>query len=136
VQRLRRLDCQNKKIAMKYTVISLIACITFSGCNKEKVCNCVMPYQIYYLKAKVIQTSDISCNMPVLDFSEDSLRIRSLTNLDNLIYTISNLQSNYIIQNQKLYVSIVSLKPNEEFPCNTIGILLPRLKVVDAKKRE
>ncbi len=121
---------------MKYTLLCLIACFTFLGCNKEKVCSCVTLYQIYYLKAKVIQTNDISCNMPVLDFSEDSLRIRSLTNTDNLMYIASKLQSDYIIQNQKLYVSVVSLKPSEEFPCNTIGIVLPRLKIVDAKKRE
>ena len=95
-----------------------------------------MPYQIYYLKAKLIQTSDISCGIPALDFSEDSLRIRNITGLNNLIYGVINLPENYRVQDKKLYVSVTTLKPEEEFPCNMLGIILPRLKVTDAKNRD
>lgn len=72
---------------MKYIILLLLTCLIFAGCKKEKVdpiCGCATPYQIYYLKAKVTQTSDIACSLPVLDFSEDSLRIRDLTKLSNL----------------------------------------------------
>ena len=121
---------------MKSGVATFLICITFFACNKEQVCDCVIPYQVSYLKAKVTQTSDISCYRPVLDFSEDSLRIRALTKLNNLTFTAINLPPNYIINNQKVYVSVVTLPTEEEFPCNTLGILLPRLKVVDAKARD
>ena len=125
-----------KTTIMKFVLTVLLTGFLFGGCVKEKNCGCVMPYQIYYLKAKVTQTSDISCGKPVLDFSEDSLRIRTWTNLNNLAYSVINLPTNYIVQDQKLYVSIMVLKPEEEFACNTLGISLPHLKVTDAKMRD
>lgn len=121
---------------MKYTLPLFISCLILLGCKKENNSASLEPYQIYYLKSTVVQTSDISCSMPVLNFSEDSLRIRNLTNLNSLNYTAANLLSGYTIQNQKLYVSVAVLPKDEEFPCNTLGIMFPRLKVIDAKPRE
>lgn len=123
---------------MRPVIVALLTCFTFFGCvkDKEKNCGCVMPYQIYYFKAKVSQISDISCYKPVLDFSEDSIRIRTITNLNNLTYSVINLPSNYIIQDKNLYVSVTALKPEEEYTCNTLAITLPHLKVIDAKSRD
>ncbi|MES1218784.1 MAG: hypothetical protein ABUT20_24985 [Bacteroidota bacterium] len=121
---------------MRYVVLVLLSSLLLPGCDKEQDCGCAMPYQIYYLKAKVIQTSDIACGKPVLDFSEDSLRIRTWTNLDNLSYSVINLPASAFVQDKKLYVSINLLKPDEEFVCTAVGISYPHLKVLDAKSRE
>ncbi len=121
---------------MKSAVITLLICIIFVSCkkdSKEPICGCVLPYHIYYLKAKVVHTSDISCYLPVLDFSEDSLRIRNQTKLNNLTFIVKNLPANLIVQDQKIYVSVESLLAGEQPVCNTLGIPLPPLKVVDAK---
>lgn len=94
-----------------------------------------MPLPGLYLKAKVVQTSYLACYAPVLDFSEDFVRIRMMTNLDDLAYTLINLPANYIIQDKKLYVTVATIKPFEDFQCNNLGLLLPVL-MLDAKERD
>ena len=113
---------------MKILSIILLICFLVSGCKKDS-------NETYYLKAKVILTTDVSCYLPVLDFSEDLSRLRSLTHLNNIEYTVINLPSNFNIQDKKLYVSVAILKPEEEFPCNDLGIGYPHLKIVDVKAR-
>ncbi|SRR5258706_16173097 len=120
---------------MKF-LVAILAGVLFSACVKNGKCDCVMPYQIYYLKAKVVQVRDVSCNLPGLDFSEDSVRIRQVTNINNLLYSVIRLPAGYIAQDKKLYVSVIKLTPEEEFPCNTLGIPFPHLKIVDAKDRD
>jgi len=115
---------------MKSAMIMLVLFVIIMGCEKEQT------QQVYYLKATVIQTSDISCSRPLLDFSEDSSRIRSLTQSDVITFTVINLPTNYAVKNQKLYVNVTALQPSEEFPCNTLGLMYPRLKIVDAKPRD
>jgi hypothetical protein len=124
-----------KTTVMKLPAI-LLTCLLASGCAKEKNCGCVIPSHIYYLKAKVVQTNDIACGKPVLDFSEDSVRMRMITSLDNNIYSVINLPAGLIIQDKKLYVSVTTLKPEEEFACNTLGIIFPHVKITDAKNRD
>lgn len=124
---------------MKKAIITLLTGIVFIACKKdhrEPVCDCITPYQVSYLKAKLAQTSDISCYLPVLDFSEDSLRIRSLTRLNNLVFTVKYLPAGLIIQGQKIYAAVTDLPAGEVSPCNTLGIPYPQLKVVDAKPRD
>jgi hypothetical protein len=123
---------------MKNSIFLLLLSIAIvvGGCKKEQICDCPMPYQIYYLKAKVTQTNDLSCGKPVLDFADDSLRIRSQAQSNSLAFTVINLPANFIVQNQKLYVSVAALQPSEAFACNTLGIPYPSLKIVDAKPRD
>ena len=121
---------------MRFIIITFLISSLFHGCVKEKNCGCAMPYQIYYLKAKVIQTSDISCGKPVLDFSEDSVRIRALTHLDDLFYSVVNLPTSFVVQDKKLYVSMAKLKTEEEFVCTAVGFWFPHLKVLDVKNRD
>ena len=109
------------------SIFLLVSSFVFS-CKKDN-------NETYYLKAKVIFTSDISCNLPVLDFSEDAIRLRSLTQLNAIDYSVIDLPSNFNIQDKKLYVSVAILKPEEEFPCNDLGIGYPHLKIVDVKAR-
>ena len=113
---------------MKTLSIILLSCFCFAGCKKDS-------NETYYLKAKVVLTSDISCYLPVLDFSEDAIRVRSLTQLNAIDYTVINLPSNFNIQDKKLYVLVTMLKPEEEFACNDLGIAYPHLKIVDVKAR-
>ncbi len=109
-------------------IILLIASCFIGSCKKDND-------RIAYLKADVIQTSDISCYLPLLDFTEDSVRIRSLTSVNGIKFTVIKLPKNFNILNKKLYVSVTALDPKEEFPCNTLGIPYPRLKILDVKER-
>lgn len=118
----------------------LIACTTLSflffGCVKQTDCGCTMPYQVYYLKAKVSLTSDFACGKPLLDFTEDSARVRLLSASDMPLYTVNTLPQNLNIAGKKLYVSVTIPKPDEIAPCNTMGISYVPLKLLDAKPRD
>lgn len=105
------------------------------ACNKGRICDCPMPYQIYYLKATVVTSSDLSCNRPVLEFSEDSARIRMVTSAEGLTYVGQSLQSSLNVTGQKLYVSVTKIPASEDFACNTMGLTYPHLKILDAKAR-
>jgi len=121
---------------MKFTLILAATCSFLLGCEKDQNCISELHCTTEYLKAKVIQTSDISCYKPMLDFSEDSLKIRFQTNLYNLTYSVINLPTEFNVKEQLLYVSVTHLITEEQFPCNTLGIMLPALKIVTAKKRD
>ena len=106
------------------------------GCVKSSYCDCKAPDQLEYLKAKVVQTSDIACGKPVLDFSEDSVRVRALSENNSLLYVVINLPSSFNVKDKKLYVLASRLKPEEEFACTAVGPFYPRLKIVNAKNRD
>jgi len=97
-----------------------------------------MPYEIYYLKAKVgsVNSIYVACRLPVLGFLEDSVRIRMATNRNDLVYTVIDLPATFAVQNKNLYVSVAVLKPEEEFACTTLGISYPHLKILDVKARD
>jgi len=118
------------KLSMKWLTIILFTLFFFSGCNKDHKTN-----SDFYLKAKVVNTHDFSCGTPVLDFSEDSMAIRAITNRKDVVYSVLALPQNLTVQNQKLYVLVRTLKPEEEFPCLAIGIMYPHLKILEAKER-
>ncbi len=109
-------------------IILFLFCLSNFSCNKKS-------NESYYLKAKVIITSDVSCSLPVLDFSEDSIAIRNLTKHNDITYTVLQLPENFNIKNKNLYVSVKVLMPAEEFPCNTLGIFYPHLKILQVKDR-
>ena len=114
---------------MKQIFFSLLIVYTFVlGCNKSID-------EPRYFKAKVVQTSDVSCLLPVLDFSEDVVGIRNFTNRDEINYTVLNLPSSFNIQNKLLFVEVTALKSIDEIPCNTFGITYPRLKILAVKDR-
>lgn len=120
---------------MKQILLLSIVWFCVYGCKKGKICDCATPFQVYCLKAKVIQTNDIACHLPVLDFTEDSVRIRNITSLNTLEFSVINLPNEYIIKDKQLYVMVSLLKPEEEFACNTFGIVYPHVKVTDVKNR-
>ncbi len=118
-----------------YLLVMVIA-FTHVSCNKGRDCGCVMPYQVYYLKAEVIQTSNIDCGKPLLSFTEDSIRIKQITGKNNSIEFIAiGLPSSFNQLHKKLYVNAAVLKPEEDFPCTTLGIAYPHIKLLDAIER-
>lgn len=113
------------------TVLLFVSAYTLS-CKKDAS---KINFETYYFRARVVQTSDVSCYLPLLDFSEDSTLIKEMTGQNGVLYSTISLPQNLNIQNQKLYILVRTLKPTEEFPCNTLGIMYPRLKILDAKER-
>lgn len=117
---------------MKLITALLFVSIYTSGCKKQAS---QINFESYYFKARVVQTSDVSCYSPLLDLSDDSMAIPMMTGPTGLLYTAVSLPQSLNVQNQKLYVLVRTLKPEEEFPCNTLGIMYPRLKILQAKER-
>lgn len=115
----------------------LFAILLFTGfsCSREPLLDCPTPYEISYLKAKVVTSSDLTCNRPVLEFSEDSFRVRQISGLADLTYVGHVLQTSLNVTGKKLYLSVAKMPANEEFACNTLGISYPHLKILDAKAR-
>ena len=112
----------------RFCVISLLSVVCFLSCSRES-------NEDHYLMARVISTKDISCAVPLLDFSEDAARIKDYTHQDYLTYGVVNLPATLNVQDKKLYVLIVNLPTDEEFACNTLGLAYPHLKIIAAKER-
>jgi hypothetical protein len=117
-------------------LLVLCAALIMLSCNKKDkdVC-CATPYQIYYLKAKVTTTNDLSCGKPNLIFTDDSIRIKNITSSSAIAYTVNGLSTNLNVINKLLYVSVKVPTPQEQFICTTMGVPLPQLIVLDAKER-
>lgn len=106
----------------------MVLCLFLYSCKKES-------RDDHFLKAKIVQTLDVSCSLPVLDFSEDSLAIQKITDLNSITYSVLGLPPGFVIQNKNLFVLVRTPKPEEQFPCNTLGIGYPHLKILTAKER-
>lgn len=120
---------------MKYTLSAFLVLLLSCSKAPDQRCNCTLPYQIYYLKAEVIQTKDLNCSRPVLSFFEDSVRIRTLTGQQDIVYIGESLPTAMNQQSKKLYVDVRLLKAEEAFACITYGISYPGIKILDAKER-
>jgi len=120
------------------TLILLLSLISVAdmACKKDPHCGCTLPYQIYYLKAIVIDTYNLDCHRPLLDFTEDSARIHAISQLNTEKFIMTSLNSDLNILNKKLYVSVRVLQSGEYFPCTAMGPSYPALKLTDAKPRD
>jgi hypothetical protein len=114
-----------------YLPIIILICFFFAGCKKSTPGNS----SLIYLKATVVETSDFTCYQPVVDFSEDSIRVFEISNVHKLRYNIIRLPSSFNVLNKKLYISVSKLGPEDFYICNTAGIPFPGLHFVDAKDR-
>jgi hypothetical protein len=119
---------------MRKTIIVFSLLFLFS-CKRERPCDCELPYQSYYLKAEVIQTSDMNCGRPVVSFAEDAVRIRMITGLPDLHYIAAGLPADFNQLNRKLYINTGLLKPDEEFSCAAYGPSYAKIKVLEVKPR-
>ena len=118
----------------------LLSLIILSGvaCKKDHdhICDCLLPYQIYYLKAAVIETRNLDCGRPLLDFTEDSARIHLTTGIKQEKFIMTSLDPSLNVLNKKLYVSVKMTGSEDYFACTTLGPSYPGLKLLDAKPRE
>lgn len=109
---------------------------TFTSCTRSAATNSETQPAPRYLKATVLHPKDLSCNKPVLDFSEDSLAVRQLSGMSASIYVVDELSVSLNITGKKLSVLASRLKPEEDFICNMQGITYPHLKLLEAKARD
>jgi hypothetical protein len=91
--------------------------------------------QSIWLNATVVNTKDINCALPVLNFNDDPVRVRAFTGNDDLTYVVKGLPSQLNIQGNKVLVQIAILKSEESFACLTFGPNLPAIKILNAKSR-
>ena len=126
MQRFCRSWCQAFKINdMRLVLFSLATVLLAVSCQKndDKEPSAIL------VKASVSSTHDLSCVLPVLNFSEDSAKVMAFTGRNDLVYVVKGLPENLNIYGKKLQVSISILKNEEEFPCLMIGISFVHLKV-------
>jgi hypothetical protein len=116
-------------VSLPFVFVFVFVCV--AACRK----NDVQTSPVTYLKARVANTHDFSCGTPILDFSEDSLAIRGMTNEKSITFIVISLPSQLNVQDKKLYVAVRPLTSKEEFPCLAIGLWYPHLKVIEAKER-
>ncbi len=120
---------------MKNTITLLFSMAAFSACEKQHNCGCAVPYQIYYLKAAVLETGVSACDTPLSDFSEDSQRINSYTGNSSLQYLVNSLPPGRRVLQQKLYAQVATMPASEDFNCDSSAYGFPHLKMMDAKIR-
>lgn len=113
---------------MKGTFLIIIV-LTLISCQKDDA------EQSIWLKATVVNTKDINCALPVINFNDDSVRVRAFTGTRDLTYVAKGLPSQLNIQGKKVLVQIAILKSGESFPCLTLGPNWPAIKIVEAKDR-
>lgn len=117
-----------ENIAMKYTcLISVFCLLTSLTCNKDKE-----DYE--WLNATVSSTSDTNCYLPRLDFSEDSVKIRAITEHHFFLDFVSTgLPEELNVMGKKLRVQVT--KETEFQACLTVGISYPGIHIVRAVER-
>ena len=126
------IDRSNYKIlCMRPVCFALFsfAILAFS-CEKAQV------EESAWLNAVVIDTNDINCGFPLLDFSEDSTKVRAITGEAYRLQFISTgLPMELSIEGNRIRVIITKLKPEESFPCLTLGPNYPAIKIANASAR-
>ena len=107
----------------------IIIVLTLTSCQKDA------NEQSTWLKATVVDTKDINCTLPVLNFNDDSVRVRLFTGNHDLTYVVKGFPSQLNIQGNKVLVQVAILKSGESFACLTLGPSWPAIKILDAKGR-
>jgi hypothetical protein len=115
---------------MRKLLLPVLLVIVLFSCDKKGTDEKLMCCGLNYVKAVVIETSNIDCGKPVVDFSDDSVKIRSITGLPDLKYTLDQLPAELNIADKKLLIAIRPLASQEEFACLAIGINYRHLKFI------
>lgn len=109
---------------------ALLATAVATSCSKP------VPTDAIWLKARVLYTADKSCGMPILDFAEDSNRIRALRGYSTLEYLSSNLPESLDVQDKPLYVYVDPRPVNPAFICPDVdSVHWLRIQLLDSKPR-
>jgi hypothetical protein len=113
---------------MRYAcLISVFCLLTSLTCNKDKE-----DYE--WLNATVSSTSDTNCYLPRLDFSEDSIKIRAITQHHHFLEFVSRgLPEELNVAGKKLRVQVT--KETEFQACLTLGISYPGIQIIRAVER-
>jgi len=119
-----------KKSMKAFFSCLLLGSLLMAGCHKNK------EKEDAFLKAKVVITKDLSCGVPVIDFSEDSVRIRQLTGIKDLRFTAINLPTQFIVQDKKIGIMVSVPGPSEDYLCTAVGVWYPHLKTLAVKDRQ
>jgi hypothetical protein len=107
--------------------------LVFAGACRQR-CDCVVPYEVYYFKGVVVNTSVSGCNLPIIDFTEDSIRIKSLTGTDNVYCIAKGLDAGFMTQGKKVYVNVHKLSPDHDFAC-PMSADFSHIGIIDTKPR-
>lgn len=105
------------------------------GCTKKQS-NSDSLQGISYLKARVVETDNIDCHRPLLDFTEDAAGIQQLTGTPDKLFILDRLPAGFNVLDKKLFVAVSLPEPGNAFPCTTLGIAYPHLQLLEAKGRE
>lgn len=115
-------------VIMKAHTFLLSLLLGSMSCSKNE-------QNVSYLKCKVTATSDLACNRPRIDFTEDSVALKKITGKNGIVYVVDSLPLQLNVQNKQLYIVVREPKSSESFFCNTLGVFYPALMVTDAKAR-
>lgn len=86
-----------------------------------------------YFKAEVTNTSDSSCNKPLIRvLPSDTAAVSLISDNYTDMYVVSQLPASLNTVGQKLLIKIARFTGAEDFICNRIGFSYAHLKVVEA----
>lgn len=122
---------------MRYIFIALVLGVFTLSCNKQKECGCVpppVPDQSDWMNAKVIETDNIDCHQPLIQFESSELtKLQSFTGRTGDSYLMLNLPSSLNQLSKRIQVRVIKLPATEDSPCTTLGISYPKLRITDAR---
>jgi hypothetical protein len=107
-------------------MIAIIFLFTLINCKKK------VDEESIGVNATVYNTKDMNCGKPVLDFSDDSTKVRAFTHNSGLTYVVYGFPSELNAKGKGVFVQIAILKAENSFPCLTFGPNWPALKVLTA----
>jgi hypothetical protein len=113
---------------MKF-IIAISSLLILVSCNKK------VDEESISVNAIVFNTSDLNCGMPVLNFSDDSTKVRAFTGNSAFTYVVYGFPSELNTTGKRVLVQIAILTPENYFPCLTFGPSWPALKVLTAKTK-
>jgi hypothetical protein len=113
-------------LIMKSFLLIIAIFVFTAGCKK---------YIPSALKATLVDTSNIDCGYPLLNFADDSNRIRSITKQTGLYYVAKGLPDSFRIAGKRLLVDVSLLSSDNDFACTTLGISYPHILIVKAIPR-
>lgn len=125
MQRLWDSTCQIQNANMRALFLSLTFLVV--SCNKENSDGGE------WLRAEVVQTSDINCSRTILNFNQDSIAVRQITGESSLVYVVKEFPAQFNILGNQVRVRVRKIKPAEGFACLTLGPSYPAIVVQEVQ---
>ena len=112
---------------MKLRITFLLVFIILSACEKEE------PIIGSEFRVVVESTADLACRLPVIRFLDKETEVKERTNLETLTYTAVNLDNTLNVVGNNLIIEFRKVKDEELRICNTFGIMIPGVSIVNAR---